>query len=54
MSAVPRQLAGKAVTTIAFDLDYSSPVAFTSMFRKLVGARPTAYRRAAHCARLAP
>ena len=47
LSAVPRLLAGEAVTTIAFDLDYSSPAAFTTMFRQLVGASPTAYRRAA-------
>ena len=47
LAAVPRLLAGEAVTIIAFDLDYSSPAAFTTMFRKLVGASPTAYRRAA-------
>jgi AraC-like DNA-binding protein len=47
LSAVPRLLAGEAVTTIAFDLDYSSPAAFTTMFRQLVGTSPTAYRRAA-------
>ena len=33
--------------TIAFDLDYSSPAAFTTMFRNLVGTSPSAYRRAA-------
>jgi AraC-like DNA-binding protein/mannose-6-phosphate isomerase-like protein (cupin superfamily) len=48
LSTVPRLLAGEPVTTIAFDLDYSSPAAFTAMFRNLVGASPTAYRRAAH------
>jgi AraC-like DNA-binding protein len=48
LSAVPCLLAGEPVTTVAFDLDYSSPAAFTTMFRKLVGASPTAYRRAAH------
>jgi AraC-like DNA-binding protein/mannose-6-phosphate isomerase-like protein (cupin superfamily) len=47
LSAVPRLLGGEAVTTIAFDLDYSSPAAFTTMFKKLVGASPHAYRRAA-------
>jgi AraC-like DNA-binding protein len=44
---VPRLLGGEAVTTIAFDLDYSSPTAFTTMFKKLVGTSPHAYRRAA-------
>ena len=47
LSAVPRLLGGEAVTTIAFDLDYSSPAAFTTMFKKLVGTSPHAYRRAA-------
>jgi AraC-like DNA-binding protein len=47
LSAVPRLLGGDAVTTIAFDLDYSSPAAFTTMFKKLVGTSPHAYRRAA-------
>ena len=42
-----RLLGGEAVTTIAFDLDYSSPAAFTTMFKKLVGTTPHAYRRAA-------
>jgi AraC-like DNA-binding protein/mannose-6-phosphate isomerase-like protein (cupin superfamily) len=46
LAAVPRLLAGEAVTTVAFDLDYSSPAAFTTMFRKLVGTSPSAYRRA--------
>ena len=44
---MPRLLAGEAVTTIAFDLYYSSPAAFTTMFKKLVGTSPNAYRRAA-------
>ena len=48
LTTVPRLLASEPVTTIALDLDYSSPAAFTAMFRKLVGASPTAYRRAAH------
>lgn len=47
LSAVPRLLGGEAVTTIAFDLDYSSPAAVTTMFKKLVGTSPHAYRRAA-------
>jgi len=47
LSAVPRLLGGEAVTTIAFDLNYSSPAAFTTMFKKLIGTSPNAYRRAA-------
>jgi AraC-like DNA-binding protein len=47
LSAIPRLLAGEAVTSIAFDLDYSSPAAFTTMFKTLVGASPQAYRNAA-------
>jgi AraC-like DNA-binding protein len=37
---VPRLLAGEAVTTIAFDLNYSSPAAFTTVFKKLIGTTP--------------
>jgi AraC-like DNA-binding protein len=33
------------VTTIAYDLGYSSPAAFTVMFKQLVGVAPDAYRR---------
>jgi AraC-like DNA-binding protein len=51
---MPRLLAGEAVTTVAFDLDYSSPAAFTTMFKTLVGAAPSAYRKAAVHARLGP
>jgi AraC-like DNA-binding protein len=54
MSAMPRLLAGEAVTTVAFDLDYSSPAAFTTMFKKLVGHTPNAYRRAPVGVRLGP
>ena len=52
LSAMPRLLAGEAVTTVAFDLDYSSPAAFTTMFKTLVGVPPDAYRRAAASAAL--
>lgn len=47
LSAVPRLLAGEAVTTIAFDLGHSSPAAFTTVFKKLIGSSPNTYRRAA-------
>jgi AraC-like DNA-binding protein len=45
LSALPRLLAGEPVTTIAYDLGYSSPGAFTVMFRQLVGMTPHAYRK---------
>jgi AraC-like DNA-binding protein len=45
LSALPRLLGGERVTTIAYDLGYSSPAAFTVMFRQLVGVAPNAYRR---------
>ena len=45
LSAVPRLLGGEAVTTIAFDLDYSSPAAFTTMFERMLGAPPRFYLR---------
>jgi AraC-like DNA-binding protein len=43
--ALPRLLAGERVTTIAFDLDYSSPAAFTAMFKQFIGDTPDLYRR---------
>ena len=43
--ALPRLLAGDRVTTVAFDLGYSSPAAFTAMFKQLVGEAPGFYRR---------
>ena len=45
LSALPRLLGGERVTTIAYDLGYSSPAAFTVMFKQLVGMAPDAYRR---------
>jgi len=45
MSALPRLLNGERVTTIAFDLGYSSPAAFTMMFKQLIGSAPHFYRR---------
>ncbi len=34
---------GKPVTTVAFDVGYRSPSAFTAMFRKAFGVAPTSY-----------
>lgn len=45
--ALPRLAAGEAVTTIALDLGYESPAAFTTMFKRLVGVAPSHYHPAA-------
>jgi AraC-like DNA-binding protein len=42
--ALPRLAAGEAVTTIALDLGYDSPAAFTTMFKRLIGVPPSHYR----------
>jgi AraC-like DNA-binding protein len=42
--ALPRLAAGEAVTTIALDLGYDSPAAFTTMFKRHVGVAPSHYR----------
>lgn len=44
-AAVQRLLAGEPVTRIALDQGYSSPAAFTAMFRGLTGASPLEYLR---------
>jgi len=43
MAALPRLAAGHAVTTIAIDLGYDNPAAFTTMFKRVLGASPRAY-----------
>jgi AraC-like DNA-binding protein len=43
VAALPRLAAGEAVTTIALDLGYDNPAAFTAMFTRLLGASPRAY-----------
>ncbi len=43
MVALSRLAAGDAVTTIALDLGYESPSAFTSMFRTAMGRTPKEY-----------
>jgi AraC-like DNA-binding protein/mannose-6-phosphate isomerase-like protein (cupin superfamily) len=40
--AVPRLAAGQPVTTVALDLGYSSPSAFSSMFKQVLGISPNA------------
>lgn len=40
-SALPRLVAGNLVTTIALDLGYRNPAAFTSMFKRIFGYAPS-------------
>jgi len=42
--ALPRLAAGEAVTSIALDLGYESPAAFTTMFKRLAGVAPSHYQ----------
>lgn len=42
-AALPRLSAGEAVTTVAMDLGYSSPSAFTTMFKQIIGVSPRRY-----------
>jgi AraC-like DNA-binding protein/mannose-6-phosphate isomerase-like protein (cupin superfamily) len=43
LQAVGRIAGGEAITTIALDLGYGSSAAFTSMFRRVLGAPPRRY-----------
>lgn len=42
-AALPRLIAGDRVTTVALDLGYDSPAAFTTMFRRMLGHTPRRY-----------
>lgn len=42
-AALPRLSAGESVTTVAMDLGYSSPSAFTTMFKQMMGVSPRRY-----------
>lgn len=44
--ALPRLAAGEAITSIALDLGYDSPAAFTTMFKRHIGVAPNHYRLA--------
>ena len=44
-AALPRLAAGESVTALALDLGYESPAAFTSMFKRVLGAPPSRYMR---------
>ncbi len=43
MSAMPRLVAGESVTTVAIDLGYENPAAFTLMFKRAFGSPPLSY-----------
>jgi AraC-like DNA-binding protein len=42
-AALPRLSAGESVKTVAMDLGYSSPSAFTTMFKQMMGVSPRRY-----------
>lgn len=44
LTALPRLADGVPVTTIALDLGYDSAPAFTTMFKRLLGASPSLYK----------
>ena len=46
-AALPRLAEGAPITTLALDLGYDSAPAFTTMFRRMLGAPPRAYLRQA-------
>jgi AraC-like DNA-binding protein len=43
LCAMPRLVAGEPVTTIAIDLGYENPAAFTLMFKRAFGSPPLTY-----------
>jgi AraC-like DNA-binding protein len=45
MEAASRISAGEAITSVAYDVGYDSPSAFTAMFHRTFGATPSAYCR---------
>jgi AraC-like DNA-binding protein/quercetin dioxygenase-like cupin family protein len=46
-AALPRLAGGEPVTTVALDLGYDSVAAFTTMFKRMLGAPPRRYLREA-------
>lgn len=44
LAALPRLAAGEAITTIALDLGYDNPAAFSKMFKRILGTSPRDYR----------
>jgi AraC-like DNA-binding protein len=45
LSALPRLSRGERVTSVALELGYSSPNAFSTMFRQMLGSAPSDYGR---------
>jgi AraC-like DNA-binding protein len=43
VTALPRLAAGEPVTSVALDLGYDNPAAFTTMFKRALGVPPRAY-----------
>ena len=43
LGAIPRLLAGTSITEVALDLGYENLGAFSTMFRRLTGEKPSAY-----------
>jgi AraC-like DNA-binding protein len=43
VAVLPRLVAGVSVTTVALDLGYENPAAFTAMFKRVLGASPRKY-----------
>ena len=43
VAAVPKLIAGESVLSTALSLGYETPSAFTAMFKRLIGATPTAF-----------
>ncbi len=43
LCAMPRLAAGEPVTTVAIDIGYQNPAAFTLMFRRTFGSSPLSY-----------
>ncbi|MBP2299709.1 AraC family transcriptional regulator [Azospirillum picis] len=42
-AALPRLVEGDPITTVAIDLGYDNPAAFTAMFKRVLGSSPRAY-----------
>jgi AraC-like DNA-binding protein len=43
LCAMPRLAGGEAVTSVALDMGYENPAAFTLMFRRVFGSSPLSY-----------
>ncbi|WP_246725182.1 helix-turn-helix domain-containing protein [Beijerinckia sp. L45] len=43
VAALPRLASGASITTVAIDLGYDNPAAFTTMFKRVLGEAPRAY-----------